>query len=489
MCKSLPLHSLNTAYAAALAAGGTSSVRLHSLCMGNLDECALAAARDALEAAGCQTGLTVNDSLTVARDRPACLPSHEVLRLGRAAAAERLGYDVTFKYLAELRKPDESPPTLASVATALKAASPVLGADPSTPVPSRSPSPDDGPRSHVPSPDPPLASLPAPYVLLPVCHPDVEIGDTGASCLPPSARRAYPAPLRVGAVAPSSALLSSTELPVVSPPDTAASCTSSPLSRTSSPLRPTAHPSPLPPAPYYMPIPPQPPSPFMVVPITPVDSMPSWCCAHSCVPCSRPQPLRPHPAVVRPRPIRATTSLPSFTPPCDHDFPTAVFVQPLAPALSCRSRSPPGSCCTLRLGTDETIRRSATEPVQPTAPGASRAAAAASDCPSGLASVAVSTWPRYSAGVAALRACWRGIRSWASVSAGGGHVSAGGSCVRGPFSVDAAAGSSYLPAVGACPSTTTCTFGTLGARSIGGCTCELGARAEAGHHTPPHGDT
>ena len=98
MCTSLPLHPLCVTFADALRSAGTNTIRLHSLCLGHLDECALNAAAEALHASGVPTGLTVNDSLTIQRARPSTLSPSDILLLAENAVAARLGYKLSFSF-------------------------------------------------------------------------------------------------------------------------------------------------------------------------------------------------------------------------------------------------------------------------------------------------------------------------------------------------------------------------------------------------------
>jgi hypothetical protein len=63
-------HPLCVEFVAALRQAGVAEPRIVSLCLGHLDDCALAAARHVLHAAGYTTGLTINDSLHVQRAAP-----------------------------------------------------------------------------------------------------------------------------------------------------------------------------------------------------------------------------------------------------------------------------------------------------------------------------------------------------------------------------------------------------------------------------------
>ena len=121
MCASLPLHPACVDYARALRAQGTETVRLRSLCLGHLDEHALNAAAVALASSGVETGLTVNDSLTIVHTRAHTVDPHDIVRIAQDGAAAHLGYRVTFSFLPHLCKPTDPPVTFAQAAAALGA--------------------------------------------------------------------------------------------------------------------------------------------------------------------------------------------------------------------------------------------------------------------------------------------------------------------------------------------------------------------------------
>ena len=66
-------HPLCADLAASFRRAGATELKTISLCLAHLDTCALHAARSALEAAGCSTGITINDSLTIYSDMPISL--------------------------------------------------------------------------------------------------------------------------------------------------------------------------------------------------------------------------------------------------------------------------------------------------------------------------------------------------------------------------------------------------------------------------------
>jgi hypothetical protein len=123
-------HPLCRAFTAALHTATVPEDRAVSLCLGHLDDCALAAARTALHAAGCTTGLTINDSLFVSRRCP--LSPAALVSAANAAASHALSFPVTFSFLPHLTKPTDPTPTLVSLTSAL------TNADPSPPASGRS---------------------------------------------------------------------------------------------------------------------------------------------------------------------------------------------------------------------------------------------------------------------------------------------------------------------------------------------------------------
>ena len=125
MKQSVPLHPLCCEYAQALSQNGTTSNRTASLCLAHLDEQALHAVRRALNDSGIQTGLTVNDSITIYRPTLGDVPRHDILRMATNAAATHLQFPVTFAYNPHLRKPELPRPSLHDTLTA-------LGADPAS---------------------------------------------------------------------------------------------------------------------------------------------------------------------------------------------------------------------------------------------------------------------------------------------------------------------------------------------------------------------
>ena len=110
-------HPLCVAFVAALRQTGVAEPRIISLCLGHLDDCALAAARHGLQTAGCTTGLTINDSLFVQRPAP-CTQDH-IQTIASSAASSALGFPVTFAYLPHLMKEGEPLPTLRSLTNEL----------------------------------------------------------------------------------------------------------------------------------------------------------------------------------------------------------------------------------------------------------------------------------------------------------------------------------------------------------------------------------
>ena len=130
MRRSVLSHPLCSTFAAALRTAAVPEGRAVSLCLGHLDDCALAAARTALHAADCTTGLTINDSLFVSRRCP--LPPAALVSAANAAASHALSFPVTFSFLPHLTKPTDPTPSLASLTSAL------TNADPSPPASGRS---------------------------------------------------------------------------------------------------------------------------------------------------------------------------------------------------------------------------------------------------------------------------------------------------------------------------------------------------------------
>ena len=162
MRRSVLSHPLCRTFAAALRTAAVPEGRAVSLCLGHLDDCALAAARTALHAADCTTGLTINDSLFVSRRCP--LPPAALVSAANAAASHALSFPVTFSFLPHLTKPTDPTPNLASLTSAL------TNADPSPPASGRSTptDPDDSrpasasmatPENSLPdnTPSPPLS--------------------------------------------------------------------------------------------------------------------------------------------------------------------------------------------------------------------------------------------------------------------------------------------------------------------------------------------
>eukprot|EP00966_Prymnesium_polylepis_P143740 3318457-Prymnesium_polylepis.1 len=96
MTAAVPLHPLCCGYAAALAAAHTAPGTLRSLCLAHLDEQSLNATADALYALGMQTGLTVNDSLTIYHHHSTILLPHDLLSAAQRAASARVQIPVTF---------------------------------------------------------------------------------------------------------------------------------------------------------------------------------------------------------------------------------------------------------------------------------------------------------------------------------------------------------------------------------------------------------
>ena len=117
MRTAIPLHPLCAPYAQALTTAGTPAGRVRSLCMGHLDEQALSAATVALQARGCLTGVTINDSLTVACSSP--LSPTQIGDAAASAATAHLQFPVTFKILPHLQTLGTLQVTLASVALEL----------------------------------------------------------------------------------------------------------------------------------------------------------------------------------------------------------------------------------------------------------------------------------------------------------------------------------------------------------------------------------
>ena len=111
------LHPLCRTFAHALRTSSVPDGRAISLCLGHLDDCALAAARTALHNLSCTTGITINDSLYISRRSP--ITSAAALASANAAASHTLLFPVTFSYLPHLTKTTEPEPTLASLAVAL----------------------------------------------------------------------------------------------------------------------------------------------------------------------------------------------------------------------------------------------------------------------------------------------------------------------------------------------------------------------------------
>ena len=155
MRKSVLLHPCCRSFAAALAADAVPQRRAISLCLGQLDDVALAAAASALRAAGCTPGPTINDSLLVLRRSPFDPPT--TLRTATAAATRALEYPISFSFLPRLTKASDPPPTLASLAAALCEPAPVTSPASSSPPPSPAHSPGASPSS---TPTPPRSPSP-----------------------------------------------------------------------------------------------------------------------------------------------------------------------------------------------------------------------------------------------------------------------------------------------------------------------------------------
>ena len=151
MRSSVLLHPLCVPLAQALTASGVQEYRAISICLGHLDAQALQAARESLTAINCSTGPTINDSLLISTRPPAERPS--ILARVTHAASTRLGYDVNFKYLPHLTKPDQPRPDLAAISAVLHLA----------PTPSPSDAMSSGSRHESsPSPSPPTLRPAAP---------------------------------------------------------------------------------------------------------------------------------------------------------------------------------------------------------------------------------------------------------------------------------------------------------------------------------------
>ena len=337
MKPSLLRHPLCVAYVQALTAAGTGSIRLHSLCLAHLDEHALHAARVALQAADVLTGLTVNDSLTIYRPTVGLHSNAQLLRKVTEAAEAHLGYHVAFKYLPHLRDAGTAPPSLQDVVR--DAGALIVPVAPRIALsPSQAPSNLDYTNATVDDDSPPLGQviamiapsrssfcracrssialgtvrvgrsvalpldlgtawewlhprcwtrhtglpLPAAPPLSPVILPGIELGDTGAGCLPPSARLRGPLPARPTRLTPAIPLPPALppHHPTTSPEFYSSSpeCYSSTTSPTPATTLPGLRRSPvtrrakgyldvLPPAPYYLPIPNEPADPRLFVPI------------------------------------------------------------------------------------------------------------------------------------------------------------------------------------------------------------------------------
>ena len=155
MCPALSMHPLCSTFARALSQANTGTVRIASLCLGHLDQQVLDAAAYALNAASVSTGLTINDSLCIRRAaRPIFQPS-EIQAIAEHAARLRVGYQIHFKYLKLLRKPDTPPPTIMSVFAELLEAPPPQAQQPDNPAPlPASPPQPANPAPH-PAPQPP----------------------------------------------------------------------------------------------------------------------------------------------------------------------------------------------------------------------------------------------------------------------------------------------------------------------------------------------